>query len=221
MTNRSSYQPSGKSANETDYAGAFVKHVHRLLGMGYARLVPANYASADEEGITGCLCDALDAVVDDPQSPAWLRYYSVHEEARISDPKRKGKRRRRLDIRVDSAERRPRARFPFEAKRLGTNHPVADYLGHDGLGRFIGGRYGKQVTVAGMLGYVQSGTPGVWATRIQQTMSRRARGLRLLASSPWRPENLVARLKHTYRSGHDRPTIGKPIEVYHTLLVFN
>jgi len=116
---------------------------------------------------------------------------------------------------------RPRPRFRFEAKRLGSQHRVSAYLGKDGLGCFLDGRYARTDAIAGMLGYVQDGTASTWADKIGRVMAKTARETGLLKSSPWRREQLVAELDFTYRSGHARPTVGLPIEIYHTLLLFN
>ena len=64
----------------------------------------------------------------DEGSEPWMGFFSVHNEAPVSDPRRKGKRRRKLDMRIDSALRRPRTRFAFEAKRLGNRHGVREYV---------------------------------------------------------------------------------------------
>jgi hypothetical protein len=209
-----------RSGNSSEYALVFIRRVHRLLGLGYARMTPGDHVCAEEEEITGDLVGAVDAVLDDPASPRWLRWYSVHEEPRVSDLRRRGKRRRRLDIRIDSAEQRPRSRFPFEAKRLGKGHGVGGYLGGEGLCCFVDGRYGAAGLSGGMLGYVQSGSADAWARKIGKAMDKRASSLHLRPDGNWREERLVRELEHTYRSGHDRPTVGTPIELYHTLLVF-
>lgn len=221
MKARGSYQPKGASANATDYYWAFLRRAHSLLGRGYAVLEPSKYSRAEEEDITGDLVQAMQIVEDDPNAPRWVTLFSVHGEAGIHDPKRKGKRRRRLDIRIDSAAQRPRNRLSFEAKRLGPNHGASVYLGENGLQRFIDGRYAKGETSAGMLGYVQAGSPDEWAEKIEKAIARNAVKLHPLTSSPWRREQLVVELTHTYRSGHSRPSVGQPVEIYHTLLPFN
>ena len=189
--------------------------------MGYAELVPHGYFQTEEEDITGSLVEAMEGVLDRPDAPPWMSWLDVHEDPRIHDPQRKGKRRRRVDIRIDSAQRRPRSRLSFEAKRLGPGHGVSVYLGKDGLGCFIDGRYARCENVAGMLGYVQDGSCEDWAGEIARAIARRAGNLHTLKSSPWQRAQVVPELGHTYRSGHGRPDIGQPIQVYHTLLLFN
>jgi hypothetical protein len=95
------------------------------------------------------------------------------------------------------------------------------YLGDEGIQRFLDGRYARNDPIAGMLGYVQAGNPGDWALKIGQAIGRDAARLGLRSSSPWRAEQLADGLPFTYCSGHDRPAIGHPIEIFHTLLLFN
>ncbi|OHB63124.1 MAG: hypothetical protein A2Y77_07830 [Planctomycetes bacterium RBG_13_62_9] len=194
--------------------------MHTLIALGYAAFTPADWARAEEEDITGELVDAIDDVLDSG-TPRWAGRYFVHEEPRERHKTRKGKGRKRLDIRLDSSEVRPRARLRFEAKRLGPNHGTSVYLGGEGLQRFLDGRYARNDPIAGMLGYVQAGNPGDWALKIGQAISKDAVKLGLRNSSPWRAERLADRLAFTYCSGHDRPSVGNPVQIFHTLLLFN
>ena len=221
MRSRSHYQLRGVSANGEPYAEAFVRRVHNLLGLGYATLKPTELSCAQEEHITGELVRSIETVLDDAGAPYWMRWFSVHEEPRIHDPTRRGRRRLRLDIRIDSSQNRPRARMRFEAKRLGPHHGVSVYLGREGIFCFLDGRYAREDSSAGMLGYVQAGSPDSWATKIEQAMNSNATRLSLRRSSCWRKVHVAAELSSTYRSGHDRPSIGHPIEIFHTLLPFN
>jgi hypothetical protein len=221
LKGRSHHQPPGVSANGKPYADVFVRRVHTLLALGYATLTPTDFVRAEEEHITGELVDAIQGVLDNSTTPAWADRYSVHEEPREYDPARKGKKRKKLDIRLDSSEFRPRARLRFEAKRLGPNHGTSIYLGGEGIRRFLDGRYARNDPIAGMLGYVQAEDPGDWALKIGQAMGQDATKLGLRSSSPWRAERLTDGLQFTYCSGHDRPTIGHPIEIFHTFLLFN
>ena len=221
MRERSHYQPPGVSANGKAYADVFVRRVHTLLALGYATLTPADFVRAEEEHITGELADVIDDVLSDSATPAWADSFSAHEEPRERHQTRKGKARKRLDIRLDSSEVRPRARLRFEAKRLGPNHGTSVYLGAEGIQRFLDGRYARNDPIAGMLGYVQAGNPGDWALKIEQAISKDAAKLGLRSSSPWRAQRLADALPFTYCSGHDRPIIGHSIEVFHTLLLFN
>lgn len=221
MRDRSSYQLPGASANGTAYAETFVRRAHDLVGRGYATLIPAQFACAEEEDITGELVRAVDAVLDKVCVPRWMRWFSIHEEPRVPGLARQGKRRRRLDIRIDSSQNLPRARLQFEAKRLGSNHGISVYIGSEGIQRFLDGRYAHDDAFAGMLGYVQEGGPDEWAVKIEQAMKSNATKLCLCPSGCWRREKPIVGLSSIFRSGHNRPTVGQPIEIFHTLLLFN
>jgi len=216
------YQPRGLSTHGESYATTFIRRVHTLLGKGYARLPnPAALACAEEEDITGQLVWAIEAVLEDVGEPSWTRMFSVHEEPRVHSSDRRGKRRRRLDIRIDSSQELPRSRMRYEAKRLGPCHGVPVYLGTEGIQRFLDGRYAAEAPCAGMLGYVQSGKPDAWAVKIEKTMNRCSAKLCLRKSCSWRKERLVRELSWTYCSEHVRPKNRSPIEIFHTLLLFN
>jgi len=195
--------------------------VHKLISEGYGLLEPTEFKCSEEEDITGELVRAIDAFLDDAGAPPWAEWFSVHEEPRVHDAARKGKRRLRLDIRIDSSQMQPRSRMRFEAKRLGPHHGVGVYLGIEGIQCFLEGRYARADSCGGMLGYVQADKPAEWAARIKRAMNSNPLKFCLSKSGMWRRERLVAGLSSTYRSNHDRPTIGNPIKIYHSLLVFN
>jgi hypothetical protein len=214
-----SVPPSSRSANTEDYRHVVLLRVHELLRLGYHRLDRAACRTAQEEKISGDLADSIDDVLDE-RPEEWMDFFSVHNESPVRDPPRKGKRRRKVDIRIDSSRHRPRTRFAFEAKRLGRGHGVSKYLGQQGLGRFLRGEYAAREAMAGMLGYVQSGSSGEWAQRIARTLARSPGEYRVVENGNWRPARLVDGLEHTYCSTHDRPGVNAPIDVYHTLLSF-
>lgn len=217
---RSSSRSAPASTNSDDFRRVFVRRVHQLIRLGYGRMNPATYRSAEEPTITGDLVLAIDNALDDPSSARWVQFYSVHDDPPVSARRRTGKRRRRVDIRFDCSERRPRTRFSFEAKRLDAKHGAGAYLGRDGLGCFVRGEYGRDEDEGGMLGYVQSNTPAGWATRIEAQLQRFPNRDTLVKTSPWRQEVVARGLRNTYRSGHRRKRVGRPIEIYHTLLSF-
>lgn len=188
--------------------------------MGYDRLTPSEFSDSQEEDITGELTRAIDSVLDNPEA-SWMRFLSIHEEPRIHSTRRKGKRRRRLDIRIDSSMVSPRSRLRFEAKRLGPNHGVSKYLGTDGLQCFLDGRYARDDTTGGMLGYVQEGTCKEWAQKIGASITKEGKKLHLTKTGSWRSVKITDRVPFTYHTGHNRPQVGNPMEIYHTLLCFN
>lgn len=211
---------SGTSGNVEDYRQITLVRVHELLKLGYQRLDRDSCRAAHEDSISGELADSIEDVLDDG-SADWMDRFSVHNEAPVRAPKRKGKRRRRVDIRIDSALRRPRTRFAFEAKRLANGPGVDEYLGENGLGRFLRGEYAKTEDTAGMLGYVQSGRPEDWAERIGRTLGESPADYSVLPEGNWRRASLVDGLKHTYCSSHSRQSVDRPISIYHSLLDFS
>jgi hypothetical protein len=220
MSSTSPY-PKGQSDNTDELRQVFIRRVHRLIKLGYDRMNPSAFQAEEEPAITGELVRAIDTLCGDPQSEEWMTYYSAHDDPPVNDPVRKGKGRRRVDIRVDSSECRPRIRFFIEAKRLGDRNPVRKYLGREGLGCFLWGDYARDEDTAGMLGYVQSGDPRDWAEKIEATLAKSPDSYGVLKTSPWQQQALIAGLQHTYRSGHGRKTLARPIQVYHTLLTFH
>lgn len=221
MRERDSYQTEGISAQGQIYLQVFVKRVHKIIGLAYRNLNPREFMYAEEEDITGELVRAIELLLDSAEAPNWADKFSVHEEPRIHSTDRRGKRRRRLDIRIDCSEQRPRARMPFEAKRLSKSHGASQYIGKDGLRCFLDGRYARDDKVAGMLGYVQEDGLDGWSDRLGNTISQNAQELYLLDTSLWMHEQQINELSHTYRSGHNRPCVEQPIEIFHILLLFN
>ena len=221
MKERDSYQTEEFSPQGRDYQDVFIKRAHKLLGLSYKDLNPGDYVTSEEEDITGELIQAMESVLDSPKAPDWTDWFSVHEESRIHCKHHRGKRRRRLDIRIDCSEMRPRSRMSFEAKRLDKNHGTSSYIGNDGMQCFLDGRYARNETVAGMLGYVQNGHLDEWSSKIEKAIIENKSKRNLLASSPWRHEQIADELPYTFRSGHLRPTVGFSIEIFHTLLQFN
>lgn len=209
--------PGSDSGNTDDIRRVFLKRVHQLLKLGYDQLTPADCGGEQEEAITGFLVEAIDAILSNP-AEGWMRFFSIHEDPRVHDQLRKGKRRRRVDMRVDSSMYRLRTRFCFEAKRLGKRHPVGKYLGEDGMGCFLSGAYARDDDQAGMLGYVQSETPRRWADKIAAELRRNPSCYGMPEHGQFSSVAIVDGLDHTYHSSHDRLTVGRPVSIFHTLL---
>jgi hypothetical protein len=218
------YQDRGVSANRDDYDRVFIRRVHELVKMGYDCLRPSAYATTEETVITGDLVEAIERLLE-VANEDWMRFYRVYDDPPINEPmaarRRTGKRRRRVDIKLDSSEVSPYTRFCFEAKRLGKRHPVSRYLGAEGLGCFLSGHYAGAERRAGMLGYVQSADEPAWATKINRALAASAKAPdRHPTGSNFRASSISTRLRHTYISEHHRSTDGKQIRIYHSLLRF-
>jgi hypothetical protein len=208
------------SGNATEYRDIFVMQVHQLIHLGYQRLTPANYQKTQEPAITGDLVESIDAVLSDCTED-WMIYFSVHDDPPVNDGLRKGKKRKRVDLRIDSARTQPRARFRFEAKRLGKGHSVKVYLGPEGLGCFLRGDYGKEDHRAGMLGYVQSEQLGHWGRKIAKALADTPTDYEVDPSFPFGENPLLSHATSvTYQSRHNRPTVGHSIVIDHLLLLF-
>jgi hypothetical protein len=212
-------QPGRFSNNSVYLRSVFVRRVHQLVQLGYDRLTPSAYEEADEPSITGDLVEAIDNVLSDRGEP-WMAKFSVHDDPPVNDGRRKGKRRKRVDLRVDSGAFRPRARFRFESKRLGTRHTVKVYLGAEGLGCFLRGDYAREEDEAGMLGYVQSGNLGDWGNRIAQELAETPALYAVDAETPFSLRTTRSAASQAYHSRHHRTAVGRPILIDHILLTF-
>jgi hypothetical protein len=136
--------------------------------------------------------------------------------------RRTGKRRRRVDIQLNSSEVSPYTRFYFEAKRLGKGNPVSRYLGAKGLGCFLSGSYAGAEQRGGMLGYVQSDDEQTWAAKIDKALAASPTSFGLHAQrNNFQLCQISAQLRHTYVSEHHRTTDGKRLQIYHSFLSFH
>lgn len=180
-------------------------------------LVSTEFHDAEEPAISGEIARVIGEILDDPESPDWMSRFSVHDDPPVHSADRRGKRRRRLDLRIDDSSVSPRQRYAFEAKRLGPRHSVASYLGAEGLMLFVDGHYSSDAGEAGMLGYVQSDTPATWADKIAKQITQRSSELQ--CDGAWRSEQVVPDFD-SYRTDHHRPALDKPITLFHLLLDF-
>jgi hypothetical protein len=206
-----------------EYRGIFILRVHQLLKLGYdAMNKPAQFSKAQEEDITGELVQAIDDVLDDPPPAinAWADSFFAQEERRVRQGKTRGKRRGRMDIAILSSENRPRARFCFEAKRLGKGHAVGAYLGPEGLGAYLSGAYEKAESDAGMLGYVQDQDEGHWVGKIAKKLADDSNPFGCASSAAPTQARFVDGPQYTYASVHTRKAPLPAIRIYHTLLLF-
>lgn len=225
MKSPRSYQRRVASANRRDYEPLFIRRVHELVKLGYDRLCPSAYATEEETVITGDLAEAIEGILEYPNED-WMRFYRVYDDPLINEPiqgtRRKGKGRRRVDIKLDSSEVSPYTRFCFEAKRLGKRNPVSKYLGANGLGCFLSGSYAWAERRGGMLGYVQSDDEQTWAAKINKKMASSPKSFNLQAQkNNFRLYRISAQLHHTYVSEHRRTTDGKRLQIYHSFLLFH
>ncbi len=212
---------SGRPPRSSAYRRSFMLDVYRLIAQGHRSLALEGMAEREEPAITGILVNAIERYLDDPGAPDWTERYAVQEERPIHDSAIEGKARSRVDIEIESSRRRPRPRFQFEAKRLRLtdSKSLSSYLGQDGLGCFLSGRYATSNEQAGMLGYVQSGTALEWATRIHKKLRQDVEYYQLASSSGGlRHHCLVSEIEHSYISRHVLPSVGDS-DIHHILLL--
>jgi hypothetical protein len=216
----SSGRKAGQNANRRVYLSKFVRHAHRLIALGYAQVDPATRTHTEEEEITESLANAITDLIESPGAQGWMGRYVVSDEVRLRHPTRRAKRRPRIDIQILYVKGTPRPRFHFEAKRLGPDNPVGDYLGDEGLGCFVTAQYARESDEAGMLGYVQNETCDSWAEKIKSSLHKDRAKHRMVNGTSWEAFRVIDELTHSYRTAHDRPSLGRPVSVYHTLLLF-
>jgi len=164
---------------------------------------------------------AMQEALEDRSTPRRLCRYAVADDPPIQEMgAREGKRRLRIDIEVIRTGHGPRPRFQFEAKRLrqANSESVADYLGPEGLGCFVSGRYARGQPEAGMLGYVQSDDGVLWAARICDRLREEPSRHSVTPDGAPTAVTVHAALPHSFRSRHERLAVGTAIVVYHTML---
>ncbi|MDA3918298.1 MAG: hypothetical protein PF690_15175 [Deltaproteobacteria bacterium] len=210
-----------KADDNKEYQKAFRKYVFKLLKMGYDRLDAISLQDSEEEDITGEIVREINDILEYRGSPQWVRNFAVHEELRINDPDRRGKRRKRIDIEFEWVCHCPRHRYPFEAKRLCVNtHPIGEYVGSAGLGEFLSGNYAQDKIEAGMIGYVQSDTPESWAAKVQNKFEKDSEIIKACPDGNWTNITIIGGLTHCFRSKHHRVAEKRPITLYHVSLIF-
>jgi hypothetical protein len=208
------------SDNRVSYRTSLVNRSHHVLKMGYDLVDPVSLAASEEEVITGRLTKAMQDALEDLEAPLWAKNFSAVEETRVNDSEREGKRRLRIDIEVIEHKRGPRPRFRFEAKRLRDSDSRREYLGHDGLGCFLDGRYAASDPDAGMLGYVQEGKAADHVVKIADYLLRDPVRFGVSQDGGWKEHRLVNGLQ-TYASSHQRTGALPDIVIFHTLLNFH
>ncbi len=207
------------SSNKRLYERSLVFRSVQIVEMGFARLKAAEFETSEEEVITGALVHEMQSALESRDAPGWTKNFSAHEEVRVHDGGRTGKRRLRIDIEVLQHRHGPRPRFRFEAKRLYDSKAHREYLGVEGLECFLDGRYAPNDATAGMIGYVQSRTIDHHATKLAARLLREASTLSVTEGGHWVQEKIAA-TSSTYRSQHKRRSDSSLIEIVHILLPF-
>jgi len=208
--------PSGRAL----YRSAFIRNCHRWLAVAYAKLDVRSLSSAQEPAVTGELVRAMKEARAQAEAPMWMIRMYVADDPPVNAPGRLGKRRRRIDIEFERSERGFTFHFLCEAKRLYRGDSVAEYLGTEGLGRFLAGEYARDEGVGGMLGYVQSEGVGEWMTRLKAALTNEHARYHVTSDGGLEIAALLPELPQIHTSKHERLAVGPPILIFHTLLVF-
>ncbi len=208
------------SANRQTYLDFFYCQVHELIQMGYQQIKTDSHYNSEEPDITGELIRSICVVLEDEKSPSWVEFYSVHDDPPINKKGIYGKRRRRVDIKFECLQRRSRPKMQFEAKRLYNGSSVSKYLGDEGLGCFLSGKYASEHQEAGMLGYIQVNNEATWANKIKRRIEEKPQDYSLCKNSRWVKTSITPKLRYTYRTSHNRAKIKEPIGISHIFLKF-
>lgn len=198
----------GAPGNAAVYRRQFVFTVHQVLAQGFARLRDEKLAGKEETAITGLVVEQMRALLASRSCPKGAEHFAVHDDRPESTDGIEGKQRARVDIVVERTGRGPRPQFHFEAKRLNRSDSTSEYVGADGMGCFLSGKYAKNEPDGGMLGYVQEDTPSSWASKLVAKLAK--------TGITWEPASLHVLIPYSYRSSHVRA--GQPFELFHVLL---
>lgn len=160
----------GKISNDWNYAydNFFRRDAHQLLAWGYEDARYQIKADNEETDITGFIAEKIENRLDDPNTPERFDSYFLSED-RLIPGNATGKSRRRLDLVVECSKAKPHLKYIFEAKRLSKGKvTIGDYVGKDGLQRYVYGIYASQYPEAAMIGYIQSDNSDYWLNELQR-----------------------------------------------------
>lgn len=200
----------------TIYETYFRRDALQLLAWGHEDARAKIQNGMQETEITGFISEAIDERLMSLRTPARFDRYALKEDNPVPGEGRTGQRRRRLDIIIERAQRGPRPRYVFEAKRLRRNdHSIKSYCGKEGLLRYVQGAYAAKYPEAAMVGYLQSDTPVYWIQKLNEVF---AQDEELQISKPLSKEVCLKSLPDTWISEHTREHLN-PITVYHIMLI--
>lgn len=217
--------PTTLSSEWNDYVLELRQDAHQLLAWGYSDARVRLTTAKDEYEMTGLLAEAMEERIDSPKTPERFMYYAVHNEAPTSPAGELGKKRPKLDIRIERCGVRPKAHFTFEAKRLrddpkcGSSETMRKYLGTEGVLRFITGRYARESIEAAMLGCIQAHDANFWFEQLGSAFdSDTENGGPLYAvTEDLRRITVIPDLADESVSGHSR-TRSTPIRIFHLFI---
>ena len=201
------------------YNGSFQKDAHQLVAWGYEDTRDKVRSGHLEEEITGFLVDAIKARLNNALTLPRFRRYAVHEDEYARLTPRAGRKRRRIDIVVESSLRLPRPEFMFEAKILRRpGFTIGRYTGTDGMQCYIKSEYAAAYHVAAMVGYVQTDGPDYWYGQLHHKLAAdKKKDLRV--TLPLQRAKVIDSLPHEWVSRHGREG-NDDIDIFHVFLDF-
>ncbi|PKN66303.1 MAG: hypothetical protein CVU57_06430 [Deltaproteobacteria bacterium HGW-Deltaproteobacteria-15] len=206
-------------ARWNSYDQSFREDAHRLLAWGYNDSRPHVASDSEETEITGFLVEAMETKLSSPDLDERFDRYCIKEDNPVSGEGRTGKRRRRLDIVVECTYRPRhinRPKYVFEAKRLRRpGHLIGNYVGNEGVKRFVNAKYAADCPEVAMVGYFQSDAALYWIERLREQFDKARYEFKV--REPLSKEIVISELPDEWRSGHLR-TNGAPVAIYHILL---
>lgn len=208
------------SSDNIDYEDSFYISALTIIIEAFKMLKSDNrdYCDIDEPEISGEIVRNANLFIQSEKSPFWG--YAIHDDPPENSFDRKGKHRKRVDIKIERPQRGKHPAIGFEAKRLKRpRFSVNEYKGSTGLGEFISGNYASESDTAGMLGYVQSDNCDYWAKEVSFALNKDKRQMYLLREGDWR-KSRFENINNCYETKHNRPTVKRIILIYHLLLDF-
>lgn len=201
------------------FSTAFRIKAHILISWGYSgALSRIDSDSHEETTITGYISAAINNRLRAFDCPAWAEDFSIMENKPVELEGREGKKRPRPDLIVEG-KMRGRPEYIFEAKRLKTDgFGSGKYLGNDGLGCFVSGKYAARYDEAGMLGYMQSNSPMHWLTEIGKKINQKKENLNFISLQ--QGIEVIRDFSGEWLSVHNREGVNRSITIFHILLDF-
>lgn len=214
--------PGGVPPGREAYRATFVSHVLELIREGYKRLQPTALATLEEPDITGLLVEKMRLFIEEMLAlPAvhWSNRYDVRDDDPVNVGGQLGKRRPRVDMTVVACLDNGRPTFPLEAKRLYPGSPTGKYIGDDGMGCFLTGKYGSGCPDVGMLGYVQTDSVAAWLAKVQKAIGGNRTALRVLpATGACFADTHTSSAVSRFRSTHAGNPTSTDLFMHHMLL---
>lgn len=187
--------------------------------------MPKSLQDEEEPAVTGKLIESIRCAMNVDDGPEWMNNFSIHDNAPVNVCGRTGKNRPIVDFQFEFVASGPRPLFRIEAKWLGTQKTSIGskegYLGSEGIGCFLSGKYPANIGHAGMLGYIHSEDETVWAAKIEEHFRRNSAELKVVKSNGqvWQRDK-IQKGYHAFISVHAcKASIGT-LKITHLFLRF-